>query len=885
MTWKRQFARLRGIFARRRRASELRNEIRAHIAMEEQENLEAGMLPEEAHYAALRRFGNVTLAQERSRDMWAWNSVETLLQDLRYGVRQLRRNPGFTAVAVLTLALGLAASTAIFSVINGVLLQPLGYANPGQLVAIQLLIPQLTSKFPMMPLNPATYLAWSQHAKSLAGIGIVEDGVTMNLTGGGEPALLSADAVTANLFGVLGVQPRLGRQFLPDANQAGHNHEVILTNRLWQSRFHGDPGILGHAITLNGTPYTVVGVLPASFQFPRGNELISAFGPMPEPEIFAPEVFEKSELAPDGGFGLGTIARLRPGMSRAQAVADLNVILTRQFRSLPSALRPKTVMMPLREMIVRSSKGGLWLLLAAVLAVLLIICLNLANLALTRSTARAHEAAIRSALGASRRRLLRQSLTETLLLGLAGGGLGLLLAHWALRVLLTIMPASVPRLHNVQLDGAVVGFTLVAAVLAGGIAGLLPGWRTARADAHDALRSAGARTGESGGRLRARELLVGLEIALSLVLLIAAGLLIASFAKLERAPKGFAVENVLTVNLQLPAAQYTQAQQRSEFWRRVLTATSTLPGVESSAVTSWLPLGGEMDDDAVNLPGDTRPVSERPFASYRRVSPSLFETLRVPLLRGRELTWADAGSPAVVISEAAAKTIWPGIDPIGQRFDVDPSFRGFQVVGVVGDTRSVTLSKAPTPMVYSVYDGSLSGSLILRTRLRASAVAGELHRAIWKVDPGVAIPRIRSMGQIVSESLAPHRFETLLTSLFACAALLLACLGIYGVVSYSVVCRTHEIGVRMALGAQKADVLRLVVAQGMRPALLGVGAGIIGAIGLTRFLSSLLYGVKPTDPLTFGAVTAILIAVALLACYIPARRATKVNPMVALRYE
>ncbi len=425
----------------------------------------------------------------------------------------------------------------------------------------------------------------------------------------------------------------------------------------------------------------------------------------------------------------------------------------------------------------------------------------------------------------------------------------------------------------------------MAAVLAVGIAGLLPAWRMARTDAHDALQSGSVRTGESGRRLRARELLVGIEMALSLILLIAAGLLIASFSKLERVPKGFAVENVLTVNLQLPAAQYTQAQQRSLFWRRVLAATSTLPGVESSAVTNWMPLGGEMNDDAVDLPGDTRPETERPFASYRRVSPSFFKTLGVPLLRGRELTWADAGTPAVMISEAAAKTIWPGIDPIGQRFDVDPSFRGYQVVGVVGDTRSVTLSKAPMPMVYSVYDGSLSGSLILRTRLRASAVAGELHRAIWKVDPSVAVPRIRSMGQIVSESLAPHRFETLLTSLFACAALLLACLGIYGVVSHSVVCRTHEIGIRMALGAQKADILRLVVAQGMRPALLGVGAGIIGALALTRFLSSLLYGVKPTDPLTFGAVSLILIGVALMACYIPARRAVKVDPMVALRYE
>ncbi len=456
MTWKRQFARLRGVFSGRRRASELRNEIRAHIAMEEEENVEAGMPSEEAHYAALRRFGNMTLAQERSREMWAWNWVETFLQDIRYGFRQLRRSPGFAAVSVLTLALGLAASAAIFSVINGVLLQPLGYANPGQLVAIQLLVPGWANKFPMVPLNPATYLAWSHQAKSLAGIAVADQGETMNLTGGGEPALLSADAVTAKLFDVLRARPQLGRNFLPDADQAGHNHEVILTNKLWQSRFHGDPGILGHMIVLNGSPYSVAGILPPSFHFPTQGELNPVFAGSVEADLYVPLVFEEEDLASDAGFGLDTIARLRPGVSRAQAVADLNVILSRQFRSLPSELRPKTVMMPLREMIVRSSKGGLWLLLAAVLAVLLIICLNLANLALTRSTARAHEAAIRSALGASRGRLLRQSLTETLLLGLAGGGLGLLLAHWALRMLLTIMPASLPRLHNVRLDGAVV---------------------------------------------------------------------------------------------------------------------------------------------------------------------------------------------------------------------------------------------------------------------------------------------------------------------------------------------------------------------------------------------------------------------------------------------
>jgi predicted permease len=875
------------LFRRARTERQLDAEVRFHLEHQIADYIATGMTPEEARRCARLEFGGLDQVKEECRDVGAARFVESLVQDLRYGLRQLRRNPGFTAVAVITLALGIGASTAIFSVINGVLLQPLEYTNPSQLVALQLFVPELAHKFPMLPLNPATYLAWSHQAKSLAGIGVVEKGYTMTLTGIGEPALLSADAVTSDLFDVLGVRPQLGRDFLPDADQAGQNHEVILTDTLWQSRFHGDPGIIGNTIALNGSAYTVVGVLPASFQFPHGEQLIPAFGSSPRPALFVPEVFEGSELAPDAGFGLGTIARLKPGVSLAQATAELDVILSRQFHSVPPNLRPRTVMMPLRDMIVRSSKRGLLLLFAAVLSVLLIICVNLANLALTHATTREHEAAVRSALGASRSQLLRQSLTEMVLLGLVGGASGFVLAHWVLRGLLAIAPSGLPRLNSVRLNSAALAFTLLVSVLAGVLAGLLPAWRMAQTHPQDALCSGSARTGDTHAQTRVRDMLVGAGTAFTAMLLIVAGLLLGSFAKLENVPKGFAVEHILTLNLQLPSAQYTKRQQRKEFWRRLLALTSALPGVESSAVANWLPLGGEMNDDAVTVPGDTRPNAEQPFASYRRVSPAYFKVLGIPLLRGRELTWADVGTPAVLISAATAKTVWPGVNPIGKRFDVDPSskFPGFQVVGIVGDSRSVSLSKAPTPMVYQPYHGDLTGSLILCTRLRATSVAPELRRAIWKIDPGVAIPRIRSMGQVVSASLAPRRFETLLTSFFAAAAVLLACLGIYGVVSYSVLRRTHEIGIRMALGAQKADVLWLVVDQGAMPALLGVGAGIIGALGLTRFVSNLLYGVKPTDPLIFLVVSLILSAVALLACYIPARRAAKVDPVVALRQE
>lgn len=877
-------SRFAALFDRRRRDADLSAELASHVELHMEENLSRGMTPAEARRQALLRLGGLEQTTERYRARRGLPFLEVLSQDLRFALRTLAKSPVFTLVAVLTLAVGLAANTAIFTVIRGVLLRPLEYPDPGQLVALELLVPQWAHKFPMVPLNPATYLAWSGQASCFTAVAVADEGETMNLTGAGEPALLTADRVTSTLFDVLGVKPLFGQTFSPHADQLGHNHEVILTYALWQNRFRGEPDIIGRPIALDGSPYTVVGILPASFDFPTQHELVPIEGSTPKADLFVPEVFEKQDLATEAGFGLATIARLKRGVRRKEAVAELNVILSREFRALPATSQPQTIMMPLRDIIVRSTERGLWMLLAAVLTLLLIISVNLANLVLMRTTVTQHEAAIRTALGASPGRLVRQTLTETLLLGLLGGTLGVLFARWALWGLLALAPASLPRLSNIHLDGAVLGFTLGISILAGLFAGLLPAWRVAQTSPQDALRSGGARHADSRARLRVRELLVGLETALSAMLLIAAGLLVTSFAKLVKVPEGFAVDQILTVNLELPEAQYAQAEPRGEFWKQALAAASHLPGVQSSALTNFLPLAGEINDDPVDLPGDTRPAAERPFASYRRVSPDYFHVLGIPLLNGRALTWADAGTGNVVVSAAAAKALWPGRNPIGQKFDVSPP-SAHQVVGVAGDARTVDLLQAPSPMVYELEEASPAAALILRTRLPATALAPELHRAIWKIDPTVAIPPIRSMGQILSESLAPRRFETLLTALFAAAALLLACLGIYGVVSYSVVRRTREMGIRMALGAQKPDVLRCVMGQGMTPALLGLGAGIIAALTFTRLMSSLLFEVTPFDPLTFILVSSTLAAVALAACYIPARRALQVDPMVALRYE
>ncbi|MGH9465865.1 MAG: ADOP family duplicated permease, partial [Terriglobales bacterium] len=754
------------------------------------------------------------------------------MNDLRYALRQIARSPGYAAVSILTLALGLAATAAIFSVVHGVLLQPLAYRNPSHLVALELRVPKLAQKFPAMPINPAIYLAWARSAKTLSGISLIDEGEKANLTGPGGATLLDVDKVTANLFDVLGVRPQLGRTFA-----GGDRNDVILTNALWRSRFGANPDVIGQTVALDGVPHAVIGVLPASFHFPTQGELVSIASVDARAGLFVPLQFTPGMLQKDGAFGFASIARLRPGVSPAAASADLNAILRRQF-DFALSTHATTEMVPLGDMIVHAWRTGLWMLLAAVLAVLLLIAVNLANLALARALARQQETAIRSALGASRGRLLRQALLESLLLGLAGGVLGLGLAEGALQALLALVPAGMPRAMNVRLDWTVVGFTLTLSLLAGLLAGLIPAWRVARGNAQEALRAGGA---HGGGRLRARALLVGGGTALSAILLVAAGMLLASFSRLAQAPTGFRVDHILTATLQLPQTGYTNAGQARRFWDQALVAAGKIPGVRSAAFTNWLPLGGEMNDDPVVAVGDHRPATDQPWASYRRVSPGFFTTFGLRLLEGRTLTSADVGTDAVVISRATARAVWPGQDPIGRCFDASEDFAGFRVVGVVGDVSAISLRRGPGAVVYQPFHGSSWGALVLRTGLPAATVAPALRRALGGIDPSVAVPPLRSMNQIVAASVAPQRFQALLTSLFAAAALLLACLGMYGVVSYAVEQRWREAATRLALGAPRGAVVRLMMRQGGTPAALGLAAGLAGALALMRLLASLLY--------------------------------------------
>lgn len=611
-------------------------------------------------------------------------------------------------------------------------------------------------------------------------------------------------------------------------------------------------------------------------------------GPTPKADLFIPLVLSREQLESTGEFNFAAIGRLKTGVSQTQAVAELDAILRRLPDEISLYPQLRTAVMPLRDMVVRSARRGLWTLFAAVFIVLLIICVDLANLILTRSISKAHETAIRSALGASRGRLVRETLTETVVLGLLGGMLGLLLTRWILRVLLASVPSDLPRQHDIHLNVAVLMFTLTISVLVGLFAGLLPAWKTATTDPRDALTVTRGGSGDSRARLRSREVLVGGETALSVMLLVAGGLLLASFSRLQQVPKGFRVQHILSVSLDLPPAEYGRSQQRSEFWHTAVSTASTLPSVNSAALIDVNPLGGTYNYDSMTLPGDTRPAAEQPWANYRRVSPSFFKVLGIPLLRGRDFSWADEGSGDVIISEATAKAVWPGRDPIGQRFGEGVSI-GFQVVGVVSDTRSISLVEAPGLIVYQLYDGSedtgLHAELLIRTELPATAVAPELRQAIWKIDPTIPVPNIKTMREIVSASLATQRFEALLTSIFAGVALLLACLGIYGVASYSVTRRIHEIGVRMALGATVLDVYRLILTQSLRPVVLGLVIGVAGSLSLGRFMSSFLFDVRPSDPVVIGIVIVVLLITATAACSVPAHRAGRLAPSEAIRVE
>jgi predicted permease len=884
--------RFKGLWKRSQLDRDLDDELRFHLAMREEKNRLDGADPGEARYAARRQFGNATSLKEKSREMWTFTSFEDAFRDFRLGLRMLRKSPGFSLIAILTLALGIGANSALFSMVNGIILRTLPYWDPQQLYAINEDEPQLSGQSPWgpwFPVNPANFLLWQDHCPAISSMALIE-AVTFNMTGHGIPRQVNAVRVSADFFSLMGIRPQLGRTFLPQEDQLGQDHEIILSDQFWRQVFNSNPEVIGRLVILNNTAYTVVGIAPESFRFPQIPDLENNV-----PDLFKPVGFEKWELWPGlGGHNFQVIARLKPGASASQALAQLNVVEAGiaqrgdTHRGIaPGQFDLKATLRPLKTVILGQAQSPLWMLMIAAVFVLLIICVNLANLVLVRNSARTHEVAVRSALGASRRRLVSQFFIEGMILAAGGGALGLLFARVALQILVRNAPFSIPRIGDIHIDVRVLFFTIAIAFVTAVIFAMLPAARLDRANPLEALSSS-ARTSANPRSVRVRSGLVISQIALCGVLLAGALLLVQSLRHVARANQWMDEEHVLALDLTLPPNDSNSVQQADEFTSSVLARVRTLPGVESAGFTSKLPLQGDSFGDDIDFQEAPALPDKPQLGQFRFVSPGYFQTIGLPLIKGRLLSESDHGKDVALISETVAQKFLPGRDPIGMHLlwtgNGPPEPR--EIIGVVGDVRN-TSDQLPVTAVYlplwTYYQSS--EALVVRTAMDPSAAADAIRRAIWNVEPEVAIPRERTLKSVVSSAEAVRRYESFLSAIFAAFAVLLAALGLYGVISYSVGQRVHEIGIRMALGAGRGDVLRLIMEQGTRLVLSGVTIGIVAALALTRLMASLLFGIRSTDPLTFAAVAITLISVALLACYIPARRATRIDPMVALRHE
>jgi len=810
----------------------------------------------------------------------------TIWQDLRYGVRTLWKSPGFTYVAVLALALGIGANTAIFSVVNTVLLRPLPYNAPERLVWLWETSPR--NDIPKEVASYPNFNDWRQQNQNFEAVAAFSN-TAPSLTGNdGEPERLPGAAVLGDFFTVLGIEPALGRKFLAEENEEGKHRVAILSHGLWQRRFGGDAGIVGRQIGVNGGQYTVVGVMPPNFKHPNpeARRPVEMWLPLP--------VSEGMRNGRRGDF-LSVIARLKPGVSIEQSRAEMTTIAARLEQQYPDTNDGWSVIVqPLHQRFTGDVRPALLMLLGAVGFLLLIACANVANLLLARSSTRLKEIAIRTALGAGRGRIVRQLLTESVVLSLLGGALGLLVAFWGIDALLALSPGNIPRLESVGIDRQVLLFTLGVSLVTGIVFGLAPALTVSNPNLNEMMKESGRSSSEGGRGRRLRNALAVAEIALSLVLLVGAGLLIKSFLRLQDVKPGFNPENLLAVELVLPATKYAENPQVVNFYDQLLQQMAQQPGVQGATATSALPLGGGGDVFAFSVEGRTRASTERvPDAETRTISPDYFRTLQIPLRSGRLLDERDnENAPrAVVVSESLARKYFPGEDPVGKRITFgDPQASDviwLNVVGIVGDVHQSGLDEEPYAQVYRSYRQSPRRGLtvIVRTAGAPLGMLDVLRSQVRALDPQQPLYNARTAEQVLDESISRPRFNMLLVTILAAVAMILATVGIYGVISYMVTQRTHEIGIRMALGARPLDVFRMVLRQGLLIALLGVGGGLVASFALTRLLSSLLYDVRPTDLVTFASVSILLTAVVLLACYIPARRATRVDPMVALRYE
>jgi len=824
--------------------------------------------------------------------------MRTLFQDARYAVRRLRRSTGFTVTVMLTIALGVGAVTAVFSVVHGVLLRPYAFRDPGQIVVWRESIREMEQVSPALPDNYRHYLNLKDHAHSIQDAAILQTAGFSVATGVDHPRMAEGLSVSPNFFSVLGVAPLLGRAFVPGEAQIGRDKEIILTWAAWQRLYHGDSAVLGKTLRVGGEPETIVGVLPKSFRFPVMSVMPgqASYGSTERYELFKPLVPTTSELtANDAEFNFVVVARLKPGVSVQQAQGELDGIEKATAAADHLAIHLSVIVEPFAQEITGAISKPLWLLFAAVAGVLLMACVNLANLQIARGVARDHETALRSALGAGRGRLLQSVLVENLILGLGGGLGGVVFAFFGMRLLLRIA-ANLPRLNEVHLSASMLLFALGLSVLTSLGFGIFPALRSLRVVPRSALQSNSTRLSGSRQAVRTRRLLVAVEVACSVVLLVVTGLITRSFSHLLTQDRQFNSQHVVMVKADLSAAKYSSGETmpdnpgadqgsltRDSMIDRTLDRLRSLPGVQTAGMTSWMPLTGDMSVDGLERPDHPVPEGQVPMANRRFVSPGYFDTMKIPLLAGRDFNEGDRKNPRVVIlSDKAAKAAWPGESPLGRT--ISHWGRIYTVVGVTADARINDLKRDVAVFYLPYWDfPPTSPVFLVRSSQSTSTLGPLLRRALWSIDPEVAIPTLLSLDEQIDESVATEKFQAVILSSFGGAALLLAILGIYGVLSYSVSLRTQEFGVRIALGSSKAGLARLVLRDASFPVLGGIVLGLAGAAAATHWVRSLLYETSAVDPWAIGLSLTVLVAAALLASLLPARKAASVDPMRVLR--
>ena len=871
-------------FDRQQRQERLEEEIQSHLDMAKLDRMDRGESPTQAEGAARREFGNVALVEHVTRDQWGWKWLEDLLLDLRFGARMLRKNPGFALIAILTLALGIGANTAIFSLVSGILLQPLPYSHPEQLVAIS------SDTHPTYP--KGGLVAMREQVRTMDVAAYIE-GYEFNLTGLGEPVRLTGTPVSAELFSVLGAEAERGRTFRTGEDLAGQNAFVILSHSLWQRQFASDPNVIGRVINLEGVPRQIVGVMPASFRFPS-----------PKSEVWVPlDIDSRNIPSYWAGDYMPVIGRLRPGATLQQARAEIALFQSRVRKlfpwTMPDNWNAGVSVVSLQTGLVDDVRARLLILLAATALVLLIACANVANLTLSRAGIRAKEVAIRTSLGAARYRIIRQLLTESVLMATVGGILGLLLAVTGLSLLRSVLPADTPRLVDVTIDWRVLLFTAVLVILTGVLSGVAPAFQSSRTDLTESLKS-GSRGATHSGARRLRSALVVSELAVAVLLVSAAGLLIRSLWALSHVDPGFRSESVLTARISPNESFCSDAGRCFSFYRNLVSQTRSLPGVTHAAIISTLPLDGRVHKRSIDVEGRTPDVGDiQPLLWMSAVSTGYFSVMNIPVLRGREFSEADTaeGAYVVVLSAETARYLWPKEDAVGKhiRFADQNDWR--TVVGVVADVRGYSLREnVPSFMKGAFYvpygpgttleDGSVVSAMTVAIRSPLGPQLEQPLRAIVSsLNPEAPVTDVRPMPAILSDASSAPRSVTSLFTAFAALALILGVVGIYGVISFFVGQRSREFGIRIALGAQRGDVLKLVMNEGLSLTLVGIAGGLLAALALTRYLGTLLYGVSATDPADFAGVALLFSLVALAACYLPARRAMQVDPINALRNE